>query len=438
MAPAVEPDPTQPVEPEQEPQIEAEGGDLTVTLSNNSPESAQLYSTNTAGAGAKDTTTPVVATFQVSAADEAVMLSGLEFKVNQTIDVVNELAIFSSENVRLSKAKGINSDNEATVNLLDDITIQPNDSVQLAVRASLKTGTEGSFDVEVLSASSNAASTDLSGVVSARHDVDQADVALITITGDNAPEVSVGEQSKKVYDFEFDVTNKDATVSALTFKEAGSASLSDLANLALYMENEMVAEGVVNGDYVTFNFNSPMTFDQDVTDYDGYIMADILDGAGEGVNFEIESALDVEGSSENVPYGIEVDKSSSKAGSNTNITSGEIVLVSLEPANDETTSDRDDVILAEMSITPNSGKDIEIQELRFIVEDIENAGGAGVEPETLLENPTVYLSTVRGGMSNSEDLTAIGDADKAAGNAQVDANDEKARLQVTDANYTLR
>jgi hypothetical protein len=385
-----------------------------------------LYSTS-----GNNTTTPAVAVFELSAADEAVVLNSVELKVNQTKDLVKELAIYSSENVRLSRAKSVNSDNEASINLLDDITIQPNDSIQLHVKASLESR-EGSFDVEMIKANSNSASVEIDDAVSARHDVEDSDVALVTIIGETAPEVSVGEQGVKVFDFQMDVTLKDASVSALTFKETGSASLSDLANLALYMENEMVAEGIVNDNYVTFNFNSPFMLDEDVKDYDGYIVADILDGALKNISFDVESALDVEGSSENISYGLATSISDAQprdAGNNiigTEIKAGEITVVALDIENDETTEDRDDVILAELEITPNAGDDIEIQEFKMTVTDTQ--AEAVLEPEDLISNPTLYFSTTRGGMTNSEDLTEL----------VANAGDDVTELSVTNISYSLK
>jgi len=399
MAPAVEPDPTQPVEPGQEPQIEAEGGDLTVTLSDNSPESTTVYGDE---ADTDVTNTPVVAMFTLSASDKDVAVDSLVLKTSETKSVISDLAVYSSEGVRLSKAKTPNSDDEAAITLLDTLTIEAGSSVDISVKASILAAAtaEGTFSIELMEVSdSNASSVEIMSAKSASHTVEKADLASLTFDSTSSPSVNIGERGVEVYEFTIDVDNEDVVMSGITLKQTGSIDNSDLSGFKLYIENEMVSEGMVSDKYVSFNLDSNLTLTEDFGLYRATVKANILDGAGETIQFDIESELDVDARTENLSAGVASDLTD-MAGDSTDVEAGELSLVAIDAVYDETTYDRDDVILAEFMITPTTGDNLELQEIQYTVTDTE----ADDEPEDFLDNVRVYVGKEQG-KGTPEDLT---------------------------------
>ena len=413
---------------ESTPEVEAEGGDLTVTLSDNSPESTTVYGDE---GDAAVTNTPVVAMFTLSASDEDVAVDSLVLKTFETKSVISDLAIYSSEGVRLSKAKSPNSDNEASITLLDTLNIEAGSSVEVAVKASiLAAGTaEGSFSVELMEVSdSNAGSVDIMSAKSAVHTVEKADLATLTFDSTSSPDVNLGERGVEVYDFTIDVDNEDVVMNGLTVKQTGSVDNSDLSGFELYIQGEMVSEGIVSDKYVAFNFDSSMELTEDFGEYRAQIKANILAGAGETIQFDIESELDVDARSENLSAGVATNKAA-MAGNSTTIEAGELTLVALDAENDETTYDRDDVVLAEFMVTPTTGDNLELQEIEFIVTDT----AAADEPETFLDNVKVYVGKERG-KGTPEDLTEDDNGDNNNAN---DAADNGARYTNRDLTFSL-
>ncbi|MGC6434087.1 MAG: hypothetical protein ACON4M_07820 [Crocinitomicaceae bacterium] len=415
-------------EEEATPEVEAEGGDLTVTLSDNSPESATVYGDE---GDAAVTNTPVVAMFTLSASDEDVAVDSLVLKTFETKSVISDLAIYSSEGVRLSKAKSPNSDNEASITLLDTLNIEAGSSVEVAVKASILAAAtaEGSFSVELMEVSdSNAGSVDIMNAKSAVHTVEKADLATLTFDSTSSPDVNLGERGVEVYDFTIDVDNEDVVMNGLTVKQTGSVDNSDLSGFELYIQGEMVSEGIVSDKYVAFNFDSSMELTEDFGEYRAQIKANVLAGAGETIQFDIESELDVDARSENLSAGVATNKAA-MAGNSTTIEAGELTLVALDAENDETTYDRDDVVLAEFMVTPTTGDNLELQEIEFIVTDT----AAADEPETYLDNVKVYVGKERG-KGTPEDLTEDDNGDNNIANDNVDKG---ARYTNRDLTFSL-
>jgi hypothetical protein len=386
-------------EESEEANVEAEGGDLTVTLSDNSPESTTVYGDE---ADTDVTNTPVVAMFTLSASDKDVAVDSLVLKTSETKSVINDLAVYSSEGVRLSKAKTPNSDDEAAITLLDTLTIESGSSVDIAVKASILAAdtAEGTFSIELMEVSdSNAGSVKISGAKSASHTVEKADLATVTFDSTSSPSVNIGERGVEVYEFTIEVDNDDVVMNGLTLKQTGSIDNSDLSGFELYIEGEMVSEGMVSDKYVSFSLDSSVTLTEDFGSYRAIVKANILDGAGETIQFDIESELDVDARSENLSAGVATDKAA-MAGDSTDVEAGELSLVAIDAVYDETTYDRDDVILAEFMITPTTGDNLELQEIQFTVTDTE----ADDEPEDFLDNVRVYVGKEQG-KGTPEDLT---------------------------------
>ena len=103
-----------------------------------------------------------------------------------------------------------------------------------------------------------------------------------------------------------------------------------------------------NGRYVTFQLATPFLIkDGDNEDFE--VIADVIDGAGEEIEFRVERALDVSGFDDTYGYGLYADVSN-YASQNFEIQAGDLVFVNHPIPTDQTRFDKDDVVLMEFHI----------------------------------------------------------------------------------------
>ena len=105
-------------------------------------------------------------------------------------------------------------------------------------------------------------------------------------------------------------TNKDVEVRAITFKNDGSAEVEDtLENVALYVSGEQVsAETIIDGDYVTFRLDNGVTGGYVIEDGDSRIFsirADIVSAEkGDTLEFKVDNFEDIVGVEIGTAFGI--------------------------------------------------------------------------------------------------------------------------------------
>ncbi len=105
-------------------------------------------------------------------------------------------------------------------------------------------------------------------------------------------------------------TNKDLELRALTFKNDGTAELEDsLENVALYVSGEQVsAETIIDGDYVTFRLDNGVTGGYIVEDGDSRIFsmrADIVSAEKDDtINFKVDNFEDIVGVEVGTSFGV--------------------------------------------------------------------------------------------------------------------------------------
>ncbi|MDH3324824.1 MAG: LamG domain-containing protein, partial [Candidatus Peregrinibacteria bacterium] len=115
-------------------------------------------------------------------------------------------------------------------------------------------------------------------------------------------------------------TNKDVEVRALTFKNSGTAELEDdLENVALYVSGEQVsAETIMDGDYVTFRLDNGVTGGYVIEDGDSRIFsirADIVSAERDDtINFKVDNFEDIVGVEIGTSFGVKaVDSTGASA-----------------------------------------------------------------------------------------------------------------------------
>ena len=140
------------------------------------------------------------------------------------------------------------------------------------------------------------------------------EVSTVTFTSQgSATTVDVGDNFIEIGKFRLlnaSNTNKDVELRAITFKNDGTAELEDnLENVALYVSGEQVsAETIIDGDYVTFRLDNGVTGGYVVEDGDSKIFsirADIVSAeASDTVAFKIDNYEDVVGVEIGTSFGI--------------------------------------------------------------------------------------------------------------------------------------
>lgn len=112
-------------------------------------------------------------------------------------------------------------------------------------------------------------------------------------------------------------TNKDVELRAITFKNDGTAELEDnLENVALYVSGEQVsAETIVDGDYMTFRLDNGVTGGYVIEDGDSRIFsirADIVSAEkSDTINLKIDNFEDVVGVEIGTSFGVKAVSSNS-------------------------------------------------------------------------------------------------------------------------------
>lgn len=368
------------MDPNYEPPTENEGtgGDLEITISDNTPQS------RTVPGGVQNAH---IATFEIEANNDDVNISSIKFAKGGIADddALTSIALFTEEGQRVSRARTFNSsDDTATVNLLSGgLMVEGGDSMDLLVFGQVGSVDANSalisdqFFVQIKSSadvSSNASSVTVANAKSETMTIGSADAAELELSqGSNTPDVSVGERGVEVFNFEMEnnsVDNTDIIFYGITLEAEGTFDEdTDLMNYELYLEGDLVAstEMSKNG-YVSFL----------VDDVDGYVIedsrtidaevrADVMSGANETISFDVDSELDVLAADASFGTGAKIiipTGGSALSQNTTTIEAGELTLVAIDPENDEFTEDTDEFVLGTIRVTSNAGQNIELQELR--------------------------------------------------------------------------
>ena len=136
-------------------------------------------------------------------------------------------------------------------------------------------------------------------------------------------------------------------------------------NFELYLGNDLVASTpMMNDDYLTFTIPGGLLIEEDKNE-DFTVKADVVEGAGDEIEFSIDEELDVTASSTKFGYGAAVDidavNQPGELGTIT-IEAGELTIVEVPLDFDEIREDKDNVVLAKFKVTNVAGQNLELQE----------------------------------------------------------------------------
>ena len=295
----------------------------------------------------------------------------------------------SIDGTRVSSTKSINSDEEANITISPALMIPACATVQVDIAADFNTGVTpgGEHRFALYSADdvrSNAKSVTMNGPLTGEtFEVATVPAGIVQFKYNSvSPSTTdIGEEDVTVADFEVKASSdEDVTFMSITLEQDGTISSDDLTNLNLYRGSTKVAGPVeMMGDYVTFMVNEYID-SSDSEDYE--VRADILDGAGDTIQFSLEETSDLKavgakygnGTNGQV-YGSPVDRTNHPAGSSqtVDVEAGEFTIELDGPISTTFSPDTDDANMANVTFEIGS-EAVELNELWFFVSAVHGSG----------------------------------------------------------------
>lgn len=357
------------------------GGDLSVSLSPSTPAGATIPGgVNGLAAVAYDFT---AGSSDVTVSQISVKRTGLSDK-----NTLESLAVFTAEG-RVSNAKSDNQDNDTTAQInLDNggVTIMAGQTKTLVVVVDVASVTDAANDEFALEIVDVVANGNVSGLGAKGNTmkVGSVDAPLLTFTtGGSVSDPNLGEVAADIFEFEIENdSDEDVEVESITF-EGSSDAEDDLMNFELLMGNDVVATTTsMVGDYLTFDLGG-LVIEEDRTE-DFTVRADVVDGAGDKISFNIDEKLDITANSTKFAFGASVDISAVTGSNNfgeIEIQAGELTFVEIDAENDEIREDKDNVVLGGLKITNVSGQQLEMETFGVEIK-VDNGGTAALTGNT--------------------------------------------------------
>ena len=348
-------------------------GTLEVSLSSSTP----------AGATVPGLSTTTVATFDVEADGDDVVLNGVVLKrkgigSNNVIDEVSVYLVDGDGNrERLTNPRSFNSsDNEATLVFAPKVTLEDGDDASLEVVAKIgdsATVSNEEFWLSLVDADSIMANTDdVDGsfpIDGNTFEVAGVNGAQLTVSEDGSiSDVELGENQAEIMAFQLenDSNSQDIFITHITVSDSQNNIDRNFENFTLkHGGTELASVPSISSEYVTFVLDTPFEIEQGESE-DLNVFADVIDGAGDSVTMTFEDSIDVQGYDDVFELGIQTVIPTSPVFTQTfNITAGELTLVEVDLPFDEIREDRDDIVLAEFNAIVNQGQALLIEDLAF-------------------------------------------------------------------------
>lgn len=306
-------------------------------------------------------------------------------------DDLSDVYLYDGE-TRLTSSRTISgSTNKATFAGLT-INVPAGSTKKITVRATVATsgdlgnnafGIASASDV-IASASSVSGSFPLNGNIMSLTTGATAGIIAYSYQSVADTDVKVGQTAVELGKIKLDTSGsgEDMNVQRITLINNGSAKNTDVANLKLYRDSDLVSSSAtINNDKVTFVFATPMKIEKG-NSRTFTVKGDVIGGASNTIKYEVDDATDIV--AVGVTYGYAANASlSASTASTVNINAGELTLELNGPASYDITDDVDNVNLANMIVTTKGTSPVEVKTLYGRIDATNNKA---VDLSTAIEN----------------------------------------------------
>jgi hypothetical protein len=202
-------------------------------------------------------------------------------------------------------------------------------------------------------------------------------------------------------------------ITNITLEDDNKNIDDNLSNFVLKHDNTEVAMNKTsNGKYLSFQLANPVMIGENETE-NFKIFADVNDGAGDKISLFIDENIYVRGYDKRYGFGLRVDFGANPycSGAATDcqefvIDAGEITLAENKAIADEIRPDRDNNVLASFDLNINSGKDLSLEDIKFVIEgDLLDTGTYG---DDIFEDVELHITV--DGTTRSYDLDSSADS----------------------------
>lgn len=358
-----------------------------------------------------------VATYKFTA-DEDVRIDSITFKLAGVVtktDVTN-LTLFK-DGTRISKTSATwdSTASTYTVNISNGYTVKAGEPVEFAVNATIAnlSGAGGSkFTVALTSVDSTAEDVDYASDLTSEtfKVLSKANDSIEFASFTSATDVKSGEEGAELFDFTLKNNNtQSATFKTITFKQVGSIDMEDLSNFKLIADGEVIATTEsANGKYVGFSIEDGYAID-DKSNQTFTVKADVTGGAGETIDFDVESVSDL------VVLGDTYDAPLLNAGlpatglTAIDVSAGKVTVTKVIADAGDLVSNTDNIFVGAFKIENNADKDLSFQKLSL---SLTNTGTTGFLETVKVRLGSTSASPVELTQSGSKAFYYENDLDK--------------------------
>ncbi|HRH23292.1 MAG TPA: hypothetical protein PK295_01530 [Candidatus Magasanikbacteria bacterium] len=280
--------------------------------------------------------------------------------------------------VRVDNGRSLTTDDLVTFNV--NKSIAANSSETFWVKADMDTLVGDSTDAtsgdqnyfEIRTASDVKATGSVGGSFPVRGNsitIGAQDIGTLTVAGvTSAPTAKIGQNDVVVGEFDVTATSDDVELTSVTLKQRGTAPASVLTNVKLMQGGTVLAQGVVSGDWVKFDFTQKFKIeDGDTKRFKVYADVGIAD-TSDTVKLVLDAATDIMAYSVDFPGNLAGVTTNSYTTSQTltlTIEGGKIN-VDFDGTNGDVRVDQNDVVFGTFTILATA-EDLDVDSMRFIL-----------------------------------------------------------------------
>jgi len=366
------------------------GSGLAISLSSATPASASVPKTAER--------IPALKVNLTAASDGAVTLNSLTVKrigLSDYNDIDKVWAEYEGETI--ASKKDVNSNDEATLVFSPALTINAGQTKTIDLIFSL-TNADGNIGLSIASASAVSAtaasvtgSFPVSGNLLSPTTYSVTNVKVATSSTVSKETIDLGEEAVELgkFDIKYVSSERDITVSSIKLKNSGSEDLIDaVSNLYLETDGEKVAEGVIDGKYVTFTFDGGFKMTKDNGDQAFTIYGDIIGkeiSGTSGITLAFNKTEDLVAKETSNGFGVVVTNTVALTVSDFNIKSGAVNVSakSTNPDDDEVIAGTNGIVALLANIKADEAINAEGLEIQVVK-----------AASTSFENIRVYLNGI--------------------------------------------